>query len=197
MATQVARQTYSFDDLERLAEEFPHKRLELIDGELFVAAAPTPPHEIITVNLLYPIETVLRPGRLGRVFTAPVAVRFTPQDVLEPDLCVVLADRLHIVGPKAIDGAPDLVVEILSPSTRVRDIREKRAVYARFGVREYWTVDPDPRTVTVELLHAGRYVPAPAGEGVVRSTVLPGLMIPVADVFDGVGESGVRTVVEP
>ena len=84
-----------------------------------------------------------------------------------------------------IDGAPDLIVEILSPSTRDKDLGEKKALYERFGVREDWTVDPEARAVTVDALHQGRYVDQPSDGGGVRSTVLPGLAIDAGDLFAG------------
>lgn len=186
MASAVARPTYTYDDLERLAEGYPRQTLELIDGELIVSPAPIPIHQIISGNLFLAIGSIIKEGRLGQTFPAPIDIRFTADDVLQPDLCVVLADRLHIVGPKAIDGPPDLVVEVFSPSTRVRDIREKRATYARFGVPEYWTVDPDERSVTPENLAAGRYLARPVEDGIVRSSVVPGLAVSLADIFDGV-----------
>ncbi|HEU0116257.1 MAG TPA: Uma2 family endonuclease, partial [Thermomicrobiales bacterium] len=82
-----------------------------------------------------------------------------------------------------IDAAPDLVVEVLSPGTRERDRGPKRALYARFGVREYWLVDPDARALTVFALRGERLEPQPLAEDVVRSGVVPDLAIPLADVF--------------
>jgi Uma2 family endonuclease len=108
----------------------------------------------------------------------------TPDIVLIPDIVFIRHDRLHIVGPKTIDAAPDLVVEILSPGTRQRDLTVKRDLYARFGVREYWIVDPDRRTVEVLELVGNSFQPVPLREdGSLQSRVLPDLVITLDDVF--------------
>ena len=99
---------------------------------------------------------------LGLVLDAPIDVRLTPDNVLIPDVMFIARDRLHIIGPKAIDAPPDLVVEILSPGTRQRDLATKRTLYARFGVQEYWIVDPDARSVTVLTLAGDHYEEVPA-----------------------------------
>ena len=92
-----------------------------------------------------------------------------------------------MVGPKAVDAPPDLVVEILSPATRQRDLTTKREIYARFGVREYWIVDLDARTVTILALAGNTYRPVPGGEGgAIQSRVLPELRLTLEAVFEGV-----------
>ena len=104
-------------------------------------------------------------------------------EVVIPDLLFISRKRLHLVGPTAIEGPPDLVVEILSPATRSRDLGAKMALYARFGVREYWVVDPVARSISVFVLRDGRYEPLPQEGGIARSIVLPGLAIDVAALF--------------
>lgn len=97
---------------------------------------------------------------------------------------------MHIAGPDTIDAAPDLVVEILSPRTRRRDLTTKRDLYARFGVQEYWIVDPDARTVTVLALTGDRYETVPlTDEGIIQSRVLPGLTLAPAAIFVGIATS--------
>ncbi|HEU0114535.1 MAG TPA: Uma2 family endonuclease, partial [Thermomicrobiales bacterium] len=159
MATTIQRYTYA--DLAKLPAAREGDRHELFDGELVVTPAPVPAHQTIVVNLTRLIGNWVAQQRLGRVFTGPIDVRLTPEIVLEPDLCFVSTDRLHIVGPKTIDAAPDLVVEVLSPGTRGRDLGRKRAFYARFGVQEYWIVDPDARALTVFALRGERLEPQP------------------------------------
>jgi len=103
---------------------------------------------------------------------------------LIPDLCFILKHRLDVIGPKAIAGTPDLVVEILSPGTRRRDLSVKRALYAEFRVPEYWVVDPEERTVTVLALAGDRYESVPIEEdGMIRSRVLSGLTLGLPAVF--------------
>lgn len=128
-------------------------------------------------------DDVVLPGRLGRVYYAPVDVLLPGGDVVVPDILFIRRDRLHIVGPKAIEGPPDLVVEILSPSTRNRDLGTKMEIYARFGVGEYWLLDPLARGITVFVLRGDRYEPLPQEGGIARSVVLPGLAIDIAALF--------------
>ena len=103
-----------------------------------------------------------------------------------PDICFVALERREMMGEKTIDIPPDLVVEILSPGTRRRDLNDKRELYARFGVREYWIVDPERQGVTVLTLTDGRYEDVPAGEGgAVRSLALPDLTLMPEALFKG------------
>jgi Uma2 family endonuclease len=185
MATTVKRLTY--DDLEAISQERPGDRHEIIDGELTVTPSPIPVHQTISANIEYALARLVRERGLGIVLHAPIDIRFTPENVLIPDIIFIAQDRLHIIGPKTIDAAPDLVVEILSPGTRRRDLDTKRALYARFGVQEYWIVDPDARTVTVLALASDKFEPVPGGEsGAIQSRVLPGLSLTLEAVFEGV-----------
>jgi Uma2 family endonuclease len=185
MALTTRKLTY--DDLEAIPQEREGDRHELIDGELIVTPSPIPVHQIISVNIEYALARLVRENGLGIVLHAPIDIRLTPENVLVPDIIFIAQDRLHIIGPKTIDAAPDLVVEILSPGTRRRDLETKRALYARFGVQEYWIVDPDAETVTVLALAGDRYEPgAPGDDGAIQSRVLPGLALALGDVFLGV-----------
>jgi Uma2 family endonuclease len=185
MATTTTRLTY--DDLEAIPQEREGDRHELIDGELIVTPSPIPIHQIISSNIAFVLERIVREQRLGRVFTAPIDIRFTPDNVLIPDIIFIARDRLHVVGPKTVDAPPDIVVEILSPGTRQRDLSVKRDLYAQFGVREYWVVDPRARTVAVyERVGNGyRSVPLTKG-GAIQSVVLPALGLTLDAVFEGV-----------
>jgi Uma2 family endonuclease len=184
MATTAQRFTYA--DLAELPAEREGDRHELIEGELIVTPAPVPDHQTIVGNLYAAMRAASLAASSGRVFLGPIDVRLTPDTVLEPDLCFVSAERLHIVGPKTIDAAPDLVVEVLSPGTSGRDRGAKRALYARFGVQEYWIVDPEARTLTVLTLRGDRFDPLPLDDDIARSRVVPDLAVALADVFAGV-----------
>jgi len=183
MATAAVRLTYL--DLDRLADEHPADRLEVGDGALVVTPPPTVGHQGVSSNTVFALETHVRAHRLGRVYTAPVGVRFTPDNVVQPDIVVLLNERLHIAGAGDIDGAPDLVVEILSPSTRSRDLGAELARRARFGVQEYWVLDPIAASARVLALVGDRYGEVPVERGVARSRVLPGFAGAVADLFAG------------
>ena len=185
MATTSTRLTYA--DLEAIPQERPGDRHELIDGELIVTPSPIPVHQLISANIEYALMQHVRQLGLGMLLHAPVDIRFTPGNVLIPDIIFIARERLNIIGPTTIDAAPDLVVEILSPRTRRRDLATKRDLYARFGVQEYWIVDPEARTVTVLALIGDRYQPVPvADDGAIRSRVLPEMNVVLKDVFSGV-----------
>jgi Uma2 family endonuclease len=185
MATTARRLT--FEDLELIPEEHEGDRQELIDGELVVTPVRLIKHQIVSMNIISALDRFVRDGGLGRVLHAPTGVRFTPDNLLIPDIVFVAQNRLHIIGPKTIDAAPDLVVEILSPGTRRRDLDTKRGLYARFGVQEYWIVDPDACTLSVLALASDKFEPVPSGEGgAITSRVLPGPMLALQDVCAGV-----------
>ena len=117
-------------------------RYELLDGELILVGSPNEDHQIASLELATQMNIFVKENNLGRVFTAPYDVLFTDTDVAQPDILFVSNEREHIRTPANIQGAPDLIVEILSPSSSRRDWRDKRELYAEHGVNEYWIVDP-------------------------------------------------------
>ncbi len=135
-------------------------RYEAIGGELYVTPPPKNLHQWILTNLFIAlVDLLMKPGH-GRVFTAPIGVEFPGSDEgVQPDILFVSAERLYIVTEDWIRGAPDLVIEILSPSTARRDRTVKRELYRRHAVAEYWIVDPDAQQVEVWRFAAGATVP--------------------------------------
>ena len=132
-------------------------RHEIIDGEEHVSPPPIVDHQAIVGRLLYQLFARIEDTGLGRVFPAPLAVQLGPHDVVEPDLVVVLAARAEILTPKRVFGSPDLVVEVLSPSTKAYDRGKKYRLYERARVSEYWIVDPKERLVEQYGLAVNRY----------------------------------------
>ncbi len=181
MAMLKAKPRKSLEDLAALPDE---TRAELIDGEITVMNAPLPRHGRIVFELGVAIRTHVRGKAAGEVFLAPVDVALPSGDVVEPDLLWLRQDRLEIVRTR-IEGAPDLVVEVLSPTSLDRDRHVKKALYARNGVREYWIVDPDARSIEVFALDGERYEPAgyflPGAAA--ASVVLAGFAVPVDSIF--------------
>lgn len=160
------------------------RRHEILDGQHAVTASPFTRHQRAVVDLLLELGPFIREHRLGEILTAPLDVVLSEHDVVQPDLIFIAKERAAIVAEKNIQGAPDLVIEILSGGTRKRDTGIKRDRYALFGVREYWLVDPARRTIQVDLLTAGRFrrpalLSAAAGD-VLTSPLFPGLEIPLA-----------------
>ena len=127
-------------------------RYELLDGELIMSPSPNIPHQDSLFDLGVDLKLLTRRTRIGRVFIAPVDVVLSDTDVVQPDLVFVSRERSHIITVRNIRGAPDLVVEILSPSTAERDRIFKRSLYAIHGVKEYWMVDTELRLIHQLLL---------------------------------------------
>ena len=144
---------YKYRDYIDLPES-EEKRYELIDGELYMLPSPTPKHQQILGTLLVSFAEFVADRALGTVLIAPLDVVLSDEDVLQPDVLYISTARQSIVTDQNIRGAPDLVVEVLSPGTADRDRTIKRARYLKFGVREYWIVDPETRTI--EVLKAGQ-----------------------------------------
>jgi Uma2 family endonuclease len=163
------------------------RRHELLDGEHTVTPAPASWHQWVSANLHLLLGLYAHQHRLGRVFAAPIDVVLSDVDVVEPDLLFVTEERLGIVTAAHLDGAPDLVVEILSPGTRRRDEITKRHLYERYGVAEYWLVDPELLTVQVFRRVAGRYDQGTlfsiADRDTLGTPLMPGLALSIAEIF--------------
>ncbi len=160
-------------------------RYQLIDGELILAPSPTDKHQALSVRLTVALFQFVQQHHLGEIRVAPLDVILAEHEVFQPDILFVSNDRREIITPANIQGAPDLVVEILSPSTRRNDRGHKLDVYSRYGVWEYWIVDPDAGLV--EVLAAGDSGLALAAtfslEDVLVSPLLPGLAVELDQVF--------------
>jgi Uma2 family endonuclease len=163
-------------------------RHEIIDGVHYVTAAPNLRHQDLIGKLYLALGNFLagRPGT-GRVFLSPVDVIFTIHDIVEPDLVFVAADQLVIMTEKNIQGAPAIVVEVVSKSTRRRDERIKKQLFERGGVREYWIVDPDRSQVIVHRRNSASFnalTPLTAADdAVLTSPLLPGFSLSIPELF--------------
>ena len=183
-ASAGARLTY--DDFALFPDD--GKRHELIDGEHYVSPSPNIRHQRISITLVLLIGNWLEDHPLGQLFTAPSDVVLSDFDVVEPDLLYVSNARAAaLLTPANVQGAPDLVIEIGSPSTRKRDETIKRHLYERAGVSEYWVVDPDTDVVRVYRRDGdmfGRAIELTREAGDVLTTpLLPGLELPLARIF--------------
>jgi len=138
------KERYTYDDYVRLPEGAPY---QLINGSLVMSPAPALQHQRIVRFLFRALDT--HASAHGDVLFAPVDVKLSDTDVVQPDLLFVAQERLDIIGEQVIDGAPDLVMEVLSPSTAHHDLTTKKRLYEMHGVHEYWVVDPKSRTVEI------------------------------------------------
>ena len=160
------------------------ERYELIDGELIAMPSPKAIHQKTLKLIAWGFHSVEARG-LGTFYFAPFDVVLSSTNVVQPDLIFISSARAHIITADNIRGAPDLVVEILSPSTERRDRIVKRELYARHGVREYWLIDPYAKTATVLLLGANGYdTHTVYGEGdTLTSPTLPDFALNLSDLF--------------
>lgn len=183
MALARANIGWTYEDLLALDDD---KRYEIIEGELFEMTAPNAPHAVALMNLLLLLAPIVR-AMGGMVLAAPVDVFMPGADPVEPDIMVLLPGGAGRLVQRGIEGPPDLLVEVLSPSTRGRDLLTKRALYARGGVREYWTLDADARSVEVMGLDRDAFhtLQVATGSEHITSTVLPGVAFAVNDAFAG------------
>jgi Uma2 family endonuclease len=175
---------WTYADYRRLTDEGDY--FEFIDGQRFKNPTPTPRHGLVLGSLMSRILPFLKEHCLGTVIHGPLDVVFAEDTVLQPDLIVVLKDHLSRIKEHGLFGAPDLVMEVLLPSTESRDRVEKLAVYARHGVREYWLVDPEKKRIEIFVLEDDQLIKkAEHDSGEARSlAVLPGFAAPLAEVFE-------------
>ena len=166
----------TYDDLCRMPDD--GQRYELIGGELYVAPAPMRPHQRLVSYLQIIAGNYALERRLGEMYVSPVDVRLSDHDVVEPDLIFLRHDRLHLYNRRGdIQGAPDLVVEVISPSSEKTDPGAKMTLYARSGIPEYWLVNPATKQFQGFVLREGRYVEEPPEGGRYRSTVIEGFEV--------------------
>lgn len=173
---------FTYEDYVNAPED---KRYELLDGELLMTPAPAEIHQRISILLGWRLLQFVTENGLGRVYQAPFDVVLSDMDVVQPDLLFISNARAHIVTAANVQGAPDLVVEILSPSTAERDRTLKRRLYARHGVSEYWIVDTEAGSVEVLLLREGGFEVAGTygGGDTLTSPTLRGFELGIDDMF--------------
>ena len=163
-------------------------RYELIEGELFVSCAPGLPHQLVLHNLQVELEIYLRQNPVGIIAPGPGAV-FSNYDAVIPDLVFVTNERWDsIVANERFVAAPDLVIEIVSPGSenRTRDLKAKRRVYGKYGVKEYWVVEPEKRSVLVfRLTGQGlEEISMLRNDDQISSPLLPGLELKLSEIFN-------------
>jgi Uma2 family endonuclease len=160
-------------------------RYEVIDGEPYVTPPPIWEHQLIVSNLLFLIRQHIQPHGLGKVVPAPVGVVLDDESGVQPDLVYVSRERLGIIAERGVEGAPDLVAEVPSPSTRARDRGIKMKRYATAAIPHYWIVDPRARTLESYKLGGQGYdeVGSYGSGATFRPELFPGLEIPIDSLF--------------
>lgn len=176
------KETYTYEDYAKLPEGAPY---QLIGGEFVMTLSPTPYHQEISQKLEFRILSYIEKNNLGRLYHAPLDVFLSEGDVYQSDIMFISRKRLEIIGKKKIEGAPDIVIEVLSPGTAYYDLRKKYKVYEEHGVREYWIVDPELKKIEVYENQNEKFkiYSEAEGEGTVSSKVLDKLIISLHEVF--------------
>jgi Uma2 family endonuclease len=164
------------------------RRWELIGGDFHVSPSPTSQHQQVVAHLVFHLIGALWNRRRAQVLASPIDVILDETNTVQPDVLVVKREHESIITRRGIVGVPDLVIEVVSPHKASMDLVLKRHLYERFGVPEYWLIDPDERTVTVLVKSGKGFVETLAlrASGQIRSKVFPTLKLPVARVFAAV-----------
>lgn len=183
MATIVVeKKKYTYEDYLKTPED---KRYELINGELHMTPSPIPNHQRISGKLEFVVRKFVTENNLGEIFYAPCDVYLDNENVVQPDILFISKDRLNIIGDKNIQSAPNLVIEIISENSVYRDMVQKKRLYARFGVKEYWIVIPEEREVEVYILKGEAYqlYKTYTKVDILESPSLKGLKIGLKEIF--------------
>jgi len=178
----VMKKKYTYDDYLKTPDD---ERYELIEGELLMTPSPNTEHQRISRKLGFMMVKFVEENNLGEVFDAPYDIHLDEENVFEPDILFVSKERLDIIGEKNIQGTPDLVVEIVSESNAYRDTIQKKMLYARFGVKEYWIVAPGEKLI--EVYHLDKQVyrldKTYLYADTLESQVLKGFKVELRDIF--------------
>lgn len=175
------KKLYTYEDYARLPEGAPY---QLIGGELIMTPSPGRRHQNILLELAFIFKEFLGIKEMGELAIAPRDVYLAPHETYQPDILFIARERIEISAEDKVNGAPDLVVEILSPSTAYYDLKKKYKAYEKYGVKEYWVVDPEDKSIEIFVLAEGKFYLAVQGEGTgeVESPLL-GLSVKLASIF--------------
>ncbi len=178
----VVKKKYTYQDYLKMPED---KRYELIEGELFMTPSPKMDHQRISIRLVSRMARFVEEKGLGEVLEAPADVYLDEESVVQPDILFISKDRIGIIGEDNVKGAPDLAIEILSESTAYRDTVQKKVLYARFGVKEYWIVAPREKFIEVYALKNKEYalVKTYFYDDALESQVLKGFRVSLKEIF--------------
>ncbi|MCL6447474.1 MAG: Uma2 family endonuclease [Armatimonadetes bacterium] len=175
------KEVYTYEDYAKLPEGAPY---QLIGGKLIMTPSPTVYHQYISTRIVKRLIDFVEEKGLGVVLHAPLDVYLEEKETYQPDIIYISRERSEIIEER-IRGAPDLVVEILSPSTAYYDLRKKARVYARHGVKEYWVVDPLEESIEIYTNRDGSFelVQRAEGEEAAGSVLLEGFAVELKDIF--------------
>ena len=176
------KEKYTYEDYLKLPEGAPY---QLINGELVMSPSPTTYHQIIANNISTLLTQYVRKNKFGTILFSPIDVYFEKHETYQPDIIFVSKERKEIIGEKKIEGAPDLVIEILSESNAYYDLKHKKNIYEKYGVKEYWIVDPIEKSVEVFESKEKKFtlIDRKEEKGKIKSKIFTGLKIQVEEIF--------------
>jgi Uma2 family endonuclease len=162
------------------------KRYEILDGDLLMSPSPTAIHQILLLKMAKLLSTFVEQNKFGQIFIVPFDVVLSDYEVIQPDIIFVSAENSHIIKPTHIQGSPDLLIEILSPSSVQRDRIIKRKIYSRNGVKEYWLINPEQKTIQQFQLQKKAFtlIKEFGAKESLSSSFFPELVIQLENIFD-------------
>lgn len=183
-AAQARQKTLTYEDYVSLTPP-DSGNYELHNGKIIYMASPTPEHQDVVTELSARMRIFASGKKLGKVFSAPLDVVFNPIDTFQPDILFIAKENLSIIRDKKVEGAPDLVVEILSESNMPKEMSYKKYIYESSGVREYWVINLAKSSITLYLNLDGDFVQKGIfkGKDMVASEVLKGFRVRVAEIL--------------
>jgi len=183
LSTKSTPDRYTYKDYLLIDDD---KRYEILRGGLIMVPAPFTIHQRLLRNIEDILWNFVKEKKLGEVLVAPTDVVLSEDIVVQPDILFISKEGLDIIKEAAIMGSPDLIVEIISPSSASYDTVEKRDIYEEYGVKEYWLVFPQEKAIEVLALEDGVYRELCKGRktGVVRSKIIVGLEVDLKEVFE-------------
>jgi len=183
MAAVLEKQAkrWTYEEYYRLNDD---QRYEIIDGNLLMAPAPDTWHQDWLSQIHLFLTPFVKRRKLGRTFISPVDVVLDSENTVQPDFVFIATPNLSIIQRRAIFGTPDLLVELISPSSVRRDRYDKKDLYARFGVKEYWIGDPANKSLEILVLKDGSYALhcSASEKGKLTSVILAGLEFDLTDI---------------
>lgn len=178
----LEKKKYTYEDYAKLPEG---SQYQLIGGDLVIVPSPTPYHQRISRKIEFFLLQYVEKNNIGEVLYSPIDVYFGEEDTFQPDIIFISKERLNIIGETRIEGAPDLIIEILSPATAYYDLGRKYKVYERSEVKEYWLIHPDRKSIEIYWKDEGRFklVQTIVESGTARSELLKSFEIELEKIF--------------
>jgi len=180
---RVPRKTYTYQDYSEIPDD--GNRYQIIEGELIMSPAPFTKHQRIVRKIIFALLKFIEEEQTGELFFAPTDLVLNNSNVVQPDILFILNENLNIITEKNIKGVPDLIIEIISPATGYYDLSGKKDLYEKFGVQEYWIVDPMKQRIDIYLNFEHKFELHQRLEkkGIVKSNILKGFEIDLETIF--------------